>query len=185
MARTQTVLIQIDGAQALRSSLSPKKSIAAIVYSLNRALTTARKQVSDTVRQEYALKAGDIKNVIYPARADRRRLMASVWIGQRKRFGSNYFNSRETAKGVTARITKSGRTLFKDAFIWERHRKKIVRLILQRKGRESRPLQEPVRMMNIRLASIVRPHANTIKRDFYMNFERILKREILRRSGNL
>lgn len=182
MARRSVLRIEIDGIEALNASLNPRKTLNAIVYSLNRALTTARKAVSDTVRREYNLKAKDIKRPIFAAKATRHRLMASMWIGQRKRYGSHYFPSRKTGSGVSMRIRKSGTTEFTKAFIWNRGGKKIV---LQRKTDSAKPLREPVREMNIRTASIVRPYANKIKRDFYANFERILLREIQRRSGNL
>lgn len=91
--------------RALREA--PKAAEKAAIRTLNRTADKARVAASKTVRETYNIKAGDLGKSVKTTRASQSKF-ETVLIIIGKPVGLIAFAARQTAKGVTYKILKSG-----------------------------------------------------------------------------
>ena len=82
----------------------------AIRRASTRAKTHAKKKISDVIRERVAIKAGTIKSQVIAKEVG--KTGQQVTLSKSKRVSLREFGARQTAKGVSYRIAKTGRRGF-------------------------------------------------------------------------
>ncbi len=88
-------------------ALTSKKRIQVVRNSVNRAVAQTRTQARRQVQEEVALKARDVNAAIVGRRAVRGQLAGAVEI-LNKPIPLHRYGAKQTRKGVTVRVKKSG-----------------------------------------------------------------------------
>ena len=110
----------------------------AAVRALNRTAGTVRTHAVREIRKRYRIAAGVVRGQMRIVRANRGRLTAEV-IATGRRIPLIHFSARQTAKGVTVRVTAE-RKLVRHAFIATMPGGHTG--VFARKGRERLPIKE-------------------------------------------
>ena len=118
MARNVSVdSSEVRELEKIFGTTAPKALKKALRRSLRRTRTGARTQASKKVREEYAVKAGRLKNDIVLTRPNFSNFSFSI-IGRKKPIGlTNFGRPRQTKAGVSVAVEKGKRKLIKRAFI--------------------------------------------------------------------
>lgn len=111
---------------------------------INETLMESRTQIVRGITSRVNIKAKDIRPHIRIVRSTPKTMTGKLTLAETKRLGLKYFGARQTARGVSYRIAKSGgRTMIPSAFGVT-----IPRLggqVFLRVGRERLPLRGPLR----------------------------------------
>ena len=107
----------IRKAQKGLDDLGRKVFPAALAAAINKTERFARIAASKEIRKEYNIKAADVKKTISFKRASKNRLRAE-FASKGTRISLAKFGARQTKKGVTVKVKKTGgRKLIKAAFL--------------------------------------------------------------------
>lgn len=111
------VTFDIKGIGIVEAMFNGKEITQAVTRSLNRAANAGKVAGTRKIREEYNIKAKDIKKTIKVKKARYGTLEAEIAI-ESKPIPLKYFGARQTSKGVTIKIKKKEpRKLIKHAFI--------------------------------------------------------------------
>ncbi len=111
------VTFDIKGIGIVEAMFNGKEITQAVTRSLNRAANAGKVAGTRKIREEYNIKAKDIKKTIKIKKASYGTLEAKIAI-EGKPIPLKYFGARQTSKGVTIKIKKKEpRKLIKRAFI--------------------------------------------------------------------
>lgn len=112
-----TVRVDSEGVRRALAGLSEATSRTAIIRSLNRAVDAGKTEAVRVTRDELALKAASVREAIRIRKGSTSLLSAAIIIDPKPVPLIDY-SARQTQKGVTVRVKKSGgRGLVRGAFI--------------------------------------------------------------------
>lgn len=117
------------------SKVHAKAEIAA----MNRAARTARSEVVQSIREDYNIKASELKANIEIIKANKHRPYVLIK-SKHKSIALYKFKARQLTKGTKAAIRKGGRKMYKGAFVQEMRTGHTG--VYQRKGKSKYPIKE-------------------------------------------
>jgi hypothetical protein len=112
--------VSLKGLETIKEAVDPKMMRAAIVAATNKVARMASTAASKAVRQDYAVKAGELRGAVrvFPAKNRRGFRIESTIQVKGGRLPLIRFGARQTKQGVSFKVMKTGpRKVIKGAFI--------------------------------------------------------------------